>query len=187
MHNRNRHPSFFSHPLFIGIWFVITVIVGVIITRLSANLAEISGGLSILDTRFSYTSSDAYTLFERLGSEGRRLYQIMHTSLDVIFPVAYSLFLASAAIWLCKLLGIKKPLKGIVTIAMCLGGLTDLLENLLITVLVHQFPKQLPALVSTSQAFTQIKFILIGLAFLLLLVLAGIYLSRKMRRKDTLA
>ena len=185
MHNRIRHPSFFSRPFFVGLWFLITVIIGIVITRLSANMTEISGGLSILVARFYYTSSDAYTLFERLGSEGRKLYQIMHTSLDVAFPVAYSLFLASAVIWLCKLLGIEKPLKGIITIVMFLGGLTDLSENILITVLVHQFPKQLPGLVSVSQASTQIKYILIGLAFLVLLVLAGIYLSRKMRSKET--
>ena len=63
----------------------------------TATIEDHSGGLRILDMRFSYGPEEANSLFEALGTEGRRAYLMLHLMPDMLFPITYSLALPSPA------------------------------------------------------------------------------------------
>lgn len=57
------------------------------------TIVEHSGGVTILDTRASFSPDDAYELFTELGTTGRRAYLILQLVPDMIFPIGYALTL----------------------------------------------------------------------------------------------
>ena len=147
----------------------------------SLALQEAAGGLTILDTRLVYNPTDVDQFLKALGAEGRTAYQLTHLTLDLVFPIAYSLFFAGASLWLTGKLGLSTPQKQKVALLLLLAGVFDLLENFSIMGMVAAFPTQVNALALLSQLFTLIKFGLfaINVIFLVILIVMAIK-QRKM-------
>lgn len=57
-------------------------------------------GVGSPDSSFYYTASDLYQIAEAYGAEGREAYVRDRFGFDVIWPLAYTLFLATAVSWL---------------------------------------------------------------------------------------
>ena len=143
------------------------------------GLKSKANGLAVLDTRFSYTPTDVNLLFKALGEDGRRLYQITHLSLDLIFPVAYSLLFAGIGFWLSQKIGFSnKQSKGLSLILLA-AGVFDLFENLAILFLVSGFPKPMAGLALASQLLTITKFGLFLINILILIVLSILLLRNR--------
>jgi hypothetical protein len=137
----------------------------------SLALQEAAGGLTILDTRLVYSQADVDQLLKALGQSGRSGYQLTHLTLDLVFPIAYSLFFASASLWLTGKLGLSSSQKQRVAVLLMLAGAFDLLENFTIMGMVAAYPSQVPALALLSQLFTLIKFGLFAINILFLVIL----------------
>lgn len=137
----------------------------------SLALQEAAGGLTILDTRLVYDQAVISQLLTALGEAGRSAYQLTHLTLDLVFPIAYSLFFAGAGLWLTGKLGLSTPQKKRVAVLLLLAGVFDLLENFSILGMVAAYPSQVPALALASQLFTLIKFGLFAINILFLVIL----------------
>ncbi len=137
----------------------------------SANLQNKASGLSILDTRFTYSQSDVQILFNALGEEGRQLYQLTHLTLDLLFPIAYSLMFTSASLWLSRKVGYPEILRNTLAGIMLIAGVFDFLENLTINNMLKSFPDLIPGMVLTAQLLTLIKFGFFFINILILVVL----------------
>jgi len=149
----------------------------------SAALLERSGGLSILDMRLQYTPPDVQELLTALGEDGRSSYQLTHLSLDLAFPLLYSLFFASAFIQLGARLEISPRRQHLPAWLALLAGAMDLVENFSIVRLVAAFPVELPGLVRFAQIATLAKFSLFVLNILLLVNLF-VLVIRKVRSRQ---
>lgn len=145
----------------------------------SLALQEAASGLSILDTRLVYTQADVRQLLKALGETGRSAYQLTHLTLDLVFPIAYSLFFASASLWLTEKLGLSTPQKQRIAVLLLLAGVFDLLENFSIMGMVAAYPSQVPALALASQLFTLIKFGLFAINILFLVILIGMAIKQR--------
>jgi hypothetical protein len=166
--------------LHLGICLLILVLFntrGLAISSLA--LQEVAGGLSILDTRLVYSQADAGQLLTALGEAGRSSYQLTHLTLDLVFPVAYSLFFAGLSLWLTGKLGLSIPQKQRVAVLLLVAAIFDLLENFIIMGMVAVYPKQVPALALASQLFTLIKFGLFAINFLVLVILLAMVIKQK--------
>jgi hypothetical protein len=146
----------------------------------SLALQEAAGGLTILDTRLIYGQVDIDQLLIALEQAGRSAYQLTHLTLDLVFPIAYSLFFASASLWLTEKLGLASPQKMRIAMLLLLAGVFDLLENFSIMGMVAAYPSQVPALALLSQLFTLIKFGLFAINILFLVIL--IFMAIKHRK-----
>ena len=136
------------------------------------TIEEHSGGLTILDTRGSFTPDDAHELFAALGPEGRRAYRTLHLVPDTAFPISYALLFAFVSAWfLVRLLPLDHRLQWLSLIPL-VSGLADVLENMLLVTANLAYPTRVDALVRVANAMTKVKFGLlpIGLVFLTAIV-----------------
>lgn len=142
-----------------GLFWVL--LVGVVTTLATINtvnfplsvpyLKSLAGGLPILDTRFFYSPSDAYRLFDAFGLIGRQAYLREIWSLDLLVPMLFSFFL-----WALLARGAFRKFRFLAFLA---GGM-DYLENILITVLLIQYPAHRDSLVWLAAYVTLTKLVL---------------------------
>lgn len=139
-------------------------------------------GDKVLDARFGYTPLDVVAFFGGLDPGALRLYAWSELTLDVLFPVAYVLFLA---------IGLSKLYSGAWAARMVLlpmlGGAADLLENGLLAAMAFTFDGGVSSLSPAASLITSVKFVLLSLALLLLvggLIAGGITRIRRATGKE---
>lgn len=115
-----------------------------------------------LDLQLSYSAEKAYVLISSYDDALRHTYMIAEMSLDVIYPVVYSL-LFSFIIWLLYKNEQLAKVPFLILIA-------DLIENTGIVLLLKNYPKQLPELATITGVFTSLKWGLVMISVLILLV-----------------
>lgn len=142
------------------------------------TIEDHSGGLRILDMRFSYGPEEANRLFEALGTEGRHAYLMLHLMPDMLFPICYSLAFACTAAWfLVRLLPLDHPLQWL-SLTPLIAGLADILENLSLVVANSSYPTRIDWVTHTASVLTKIKFGLMPIGVVLLCAMALLWLAR---------
>jgi len=104
-----------------------------------AGLLEITGGPSILDFQYGYSSAEAYEMLTALGADGRAFYIGRILPVDFPFPVSYMLCFASWIAWLLKNIGRKNWLNYLLFVPV-LAMLFDWAENIGIIVMLNNYP-----------------------------------------------
>lgn len=142
------------------------------------TIEDHSGGLRILDMRFSYGPEEADRLFETLGTEGRRSYLMLHLIPDMLFPTCYALAFACTSAWfLVRLLPMDHPLQWL-SLTPIISGVADILENLSLVMVNASYPSRIDWLIHAASMLTKIKFGLMPIGVILLSVMALIWLAR---------
>jgi len=125
------------------------------------NFQALSHGAGTLDMRFHYSSIEAYKLFDILNAQGRLLY-IRILLIDFIFITSFALvqnFILKSIMGKALL---KTKWRWAFAISY-LRGLSDVIENISVLIMINRFPSELPGLVAFSSFFTTLKFISLGL------------------------
>jgi hypothetical protein len=122
---------------------------------------------STLDSNISYTSEDAYELFGKL-KEGRKLYAWTEITVDIIFPIIYSLFLSLLIIYISQRCLINKSPQ-FLAILPFIAMLFDYGEHVLIAFMLFNYPQEHLALASIASLFTKLKLGLLVISFLAIL------------------
>ena len=142
------------------------------------TIEDHSGGLRILDMRFSYGPEEANRLFEALGTEGRRAYLMLHLMPDLLFPISYALAFACTSAWfLVRLLPRDHPLQWL-SLTPLISGVADIFENLSLVVANLSYPSRVDWLTHVASALTTIKFGLMPIGVVLLSVMVLLWLVR---------
>jgi hypothetical protein len=142
------------------------------------TIEDHSGGLRILDMRFSYGPEEANRLFDALGTEGRRAYLILHLVPDLLFPTCYALAFACTSAWfLVRLLPLDHPVQWL-CLTPLISGLADILENLSLVVANLSHPTRIDWLTHVSSVLTKIKFGLMPIGVVLLSVMVLLWFAR---------
>lgn len=95
-----------------------------------------------LDLMFFYTPEKAFTMIEKYGETGRALYMKIEFTVDIIYPIIYTLFYGLLLSWLMQR-AFKPESKMQKYNAMPVGTwLFDLLENLGIISMLTMYPSQ---------------------------------------------
>jgi hypothetical protein len=147
---------------------------GFIMPAMEADIKALSGGVGVIDLEFFYSPEKALSMLSAYGPEGIRLYLFAQWTVDLIFPVIGGLMFATGFIWL------GRPrwwwLGALLTLA-------DWTENILVTVLLVQYPEFSTPVALTSCAFTMLKWATIFFANGLILFHGGkkLLAKRKVR------
>lgn len=123
-----------------------------------------------------YTHSQAMTLLESLGHEGRDTYLFPQLALDFVYPGLFAICFSLMLVWVYSKRVRSQSKFLYLAMLPALGGLFDYVENILIIRMITTFPEVTKEMVSTASMFTLLKstfsmasFLLLGLGFALLL------------------
>lgn len=153
-----------------------------VLPRQAATADAVSGGIGSPDASFLYTPDDLYHWAEGYGPEGRRDYVRARLTFDVIWPLVYTLFLATAISWLFSRAfppGSRWQLLNLVPI---LGLLFDYIENLAAATVMARYPAQTPLLDWVAPLATPIKWLFVNGSFVVVLLGLLALLWRRLRR-----
>ena len=130
-----------------------------------------------LDTKFSYSPREAYSLLSSYGEQGRKAYLVVELTLDIIYPLV-STFLFSLAI-LYTFQRAFPAKEGLHKLALIPFGIlvADYLENACVATMLLSYPRELPILAQVSNIFTVIKFALTPFELLVFIGLIGWFIQ----------
>ena len=146
--------------------------------------AEVYGGeVGSPDTSLFYTADDLYRIAEAYGATGRAAYIRARFTFDVIWPLVYLAFLATAISWLVKRADLGWDSWGRLNLLPVAGVIFDFLENGSAALVMARYPQTTPLNDHLAGGFTFMKWIFIAASFGVLLIIAGIALLRLIRNR----
>ena len=167
------------------ILFTMTMVIYLLMLLYSIPMVEsFAPNTALFDLSPSgYSYSQAISLLEELGDEGREIYLSRQLPLDFVYPGLFAISYTLLLIWLFSK-SIKDTSK-IFYLAFipALGGLFDYLENIYIIRMINSFPDLSPRLVQVASTFTLLKSIFTTVFFLLLLAGLAAFVFTKYKTK----
>ena len=122
------------------------------------------------DLSFFYSSDDLYGMAEAYGAEGRTDYIRARLTFDVIWPVVYTMFLATAISWVFARCFDPDSSWQLANLIPVLGMMLDYLENLSTSLVMFRYPNTTPVVDFLAPIFTATKWIFVNGSFVILLV-----------------
>jgi len=137
----------------------------------------LSGGTGAvpLDLLFSYSPGQAYERIESYGADVRHSYAISAMTLDVAYPLTYSLLFS---VWLTLLLKSDSRLACGTRMLPFVILILDLLENSGIVVMLVSYPQRLDTLATATSLATSLKWVF---AVTVIVVTVGLNLIKLLR------
>jgi hypothetical protein len=156
---------------------------GLVLPMVQGLLEKDSAGTGPIDLLFFYTPATAYRMINKYGPFGRGYYRSIELTVDILYPIVYTLFFALLVSWLFQR-GFPPGSRVQQLNVWFLGGwLFDLLENLGIAGMLTLFPAAPAWLAWLTAGFTFIKWIFAGGGMLLLLIALFMALKNSFRRQ----
>jgi len=134
-------------------------------TKAILNSAQ---GVQIPDIMVFYSPDQLFQFLTQIQETGRNAFQGLHRTVDLSFPIIYSLFFFYILQWQVGIIG--KPRSFLPWISILAGGF-DLVENFTLFYITSQFPSFLHDLSIIAQVITIIKFALILTCILIILIM----------------
>lgn len=145
-------------------WRNVLVLLGLVVI-INILLAMSLGGnpnLKPLDLQFSYSAEKAYELLAAYNDKERSLYMLIEVTLDIVYPVIYSLCLSFTIFLLYANSRLARLPLFIV--------LLELFENAGIVTLLANYPHQHATIAEIASIFTSLKWTLALICLLLIII-----------------
>jgi hypothetical protein len=168
-------------PVFIVAALIFTGFIIFVLPAVSATTKEITGSSLSPDTSFFYSVDTIYQIAEEYGEAGREYYINSRFTFDVVWPVVYGFFLVSALSLI-----FKKPIAGksfhMFSLLPLFAMIFDFLENITLAYVMFIYP--LTSFVAyVAPYFTLMKWLLIYLAFVLVIIGVSVRSFQVVKRK----
>jgi len=163
--------------LFLVIFLVFTALV---LPSQAAVALEVSGQAGTPDLSFYYSGADLYAMAEAYGEEGRSEYIRARFTFDLIWPLVYTFFMAATISWLSKNIFDVSSRWHFANLVPLVGADLDYLENIFTSIVMARFPDLTPYLASLAGLVTALKWIFVGGATILIVVLLLFLIWRSM-------
>lgn len=158
----------------LGCGLIAAVIYVLMISVTLAHIEAVSGQVPFDMRPFGYGPSDAATLLEALGADGRAYYLRYQISLDTVYPAMLALTLIATFSWFGRRMPDSKLIRsGIILSVGC--ALFDYLENIGIAAMIWSWPEVSIALVYAASTATIVKSALTTSAVLLALMIGFLW------------
>jgi hypothetical protein len=145
----------------------------------SAQAAVYSAAVGTPDTSLFYSRQDLAHMAEVYGLDGRQAYVRARFSFDLVFPLIYTFFLITSISWVMKhLVAADSPWRRLNLLPLA-AMLLDFLENICAAQVMASYPTLRPAAASLAVIFTPLKWLMVGISFLLLLMAFLFFVFRK--------
>jgi len=150
---------------------VLWVLIGLYLVFVLVLFPALGGesGAAPLDLMFSYSPGQAYDLIESYDPDVRHSYAISAMTLDVAYPLTYSLLFS---VWLTLLLKSNSRRACVIRMLPFVILIFDLLENSGIVMMLVSYPQRLDMLATATSLVTSLKWVTAGTVILLTLGLS---------------
>lgn len=146
-------------------------------------LTELTGGAGILDMEFTYTPVQAYAMLAALGDAGRAFYLTRIVPLDLVFPLAYTLFYAVTISWLfSRWLPAGSPWMRLNLVPL-VAGAADYCENIGVVAMLLAYPAELYGVAAFTAVISPIKYTFIAVSVLNILAAVAGWAASDLRRQ----
>lgn len=144
--------------------------IGVIMPGLQKRMQAVNPEAGPLDLMFFYTPEQAYSLIASYGDQGRAAYRTGELTLDILYPIIYTLFFSLLITWLFQR-GFD-PQARIQRLNIVPFGalLFDLLENASIVSMLSLYPSTPAGLAWAAAIFTMTKWLYAGAGMVLVVI-----------------
>ncbi len=147
-----------SVKLSLFLLFLIIVFNAVIMPNLAGDTKAVP-----IDLQFAYTPERAYELINSYSTETRHRYIIGEMTMDVIYPIIYTLFLSLTLL-------LVYPKKEKIALIPYIIFIADMIENIGIIIMLYNYPSELHGVALATSVFSTIKWSVVLVAFVLLVV-----------------
>jgi hypothetical protein len=138
-----------------------------------SNLALAFGLKESVDTSWFYNARDLYRIAESYGPLGREFYIYQRWTFDLIWPFVYFSFIFSVSALLYQSIGLSKINRWILSF-IWIGTVFDFIENTMVSLVMYRYPLPTWIIADFAGTATSLKWIFIGLSFLVMLLLIGV-------------
>ena len=129
-----------------------------------------SGSVGPIDLQFFYTPDKVYGMVASYGEHGRAFYRNVELTVDILYPIVYTLFFSLFITWLFQRGFAAESKMQILNVVPFGAWLFDLLENLGIVGMLSVYPSTTALLAWVTTVFTMIKWGFAGASMVLMLV-----------------
>ncbi len=149
----------------------------------AARAEAVTGDAGSPDTSFFYPPSELYDMAEAYGEDGRSQYVRARYTFDVIWPLAYLLFLATAISWVFRRAFAANSRLQLANLLPVASVVFDYLENAAASIVMIRFPATTPVVDWLATVFTMTKWIFVQGSFGVLLVGLAVGAVRWLRKR----
>lgn len=136
----------------------------------SAQADEIANEAGSPDLSFWYSKSELYAMAESYGEPGRAEYIKARFTFDLVWPLVYGAFLITAVSWSFAKATFPGSIWRSMIMTPVLGVVFDYLENISTSIVMFRYPTRTPIIDVLATIFTPVKWLFVGVSFILLLV-----------------
>jgi hypothetical protein len=153
--------------------------IGLIMPGLQKRMQAANPAAGPLDLMFFYTPEKAFSMIASYGDQGRAAYLTGELTLDILYPITYTLFFSLLISWLFQR-GFDPKSRFRRLNLVPFGTLTfDLLENACIVAMLSLYPSTPAGLAWAAAIFTMTKWLYAAAGMLLVLAGAAAALRRR--------
>lgn len=149
---------------------IFTVFLVVVLPQQAELARQTSNGAGSPDSSLFYTPNDLYRFAETYGETGRAAYIRARFSFDVVWPIAYMAFLASAISWFFARGFDSNSRWRWANLAPVLGLIFDYAENSGAALVMARYPAKTPIIDWLTPVFSLIKWFFVNGSFVLVLI-----------------
>ena len=165
--------------------FVLTNIVYALMLLVTIpRLMQYSKGLQILDMMpTGYNAQYIKALFESLGENGRKVYLFHQLPVDMFYPLLYGVSYCLIIAYLLKKLDKFNSAYFYLCLLPLAAGLADYAENIVIIMMLNQYPDLSTISMSLSNYFTIIKSMTTSIYFVILIIMLIVMGVKKLNKR----
>ncbi|PIV27281.1 MAG: hypothetical protein COS37_03070 [Anaerolineae bacterium CG03_land_8_20_14_0_80_58_20] len=157
---------------------------GFVMPLIGGLMKGVTGTQQPIDLQFFSTPAKLFAMVESYGEFGRPFYRNVELTVDILYPVIYTLAFGLLISWLFQR-GFKPDSKMQKWNVMPVGiWLFDLLENLGIVTMLSMWPSQLVAIAWLTMIFTMVKWTFAGASLLLIVIGLAMAARNGFRKKE---
>jgi len=140
----------------------------------SKQVSSLLNGQEIFDKKPLFSSDEVYAKIGTFSEEGLKVYQRFTYTVDIVFPVSFFVFLLTFAQFVAYRIKKSKLIYRIIIGFPTLWLITDLLENLIIYIILSNYPTRYDFLGGIIGAVSATKFTLLFCSIIIPLIFWGI-------------
>lgn len=157
----------------------------VLLPAAEAQLNSYSGGFGPIDLLFGYTPAQVFEMVAAYGEEGRAFYRTLELSLDILYPVAYTLFFGALLAAVLPRAFPQNRMFHRLALLPLVVFVIDMGENLGIVTMLSQYPVQSESVAQFTSLLTSLKWVSFMALLLTLAVGLMVLLVRRFTHRPT--
>jgi hypothetical protein len=167
--------------LTLGLWVGVLICIQVFNYR-KQQLRKLVGNEEVktFDSDLNYTAKDVYPRMNSYGAAGRNYYATTELTLDLIFPLLYSTFLALAMICVSGTEYKQSRIVQALSLLPFIAAGFDWCENFSLAIMLKKFPDEVLVLKNAVSWFTKLKIVFLVTSFVTIIVEVTVWVIKQL-------